>query len=316
MSPAKEASGALRGPADRAVGLQGGLQAVPEGRDDRSRRRADLLLAALPLPRAPVRRRRARRVRAAGADRRRGRTTLREAGAPASTVDSRHQARWTRPSRSAPPRSRALVIGVALSLNGASGAFGAVGRALNVVWRVEEGRGLVHRKLNDLAWTLVVLVLVNVTFVLIFLGGGLASDVAGKIGLGETAASIWRIVRWPAALAVGHGGLRRRLLRRAQRRGAAVPVDHARRRVRRPRRGSSRRPCSSSTSRTSRPYSATYGAFAGGGDPARLAVAHERGAALRRRAQRRRSTCAASPELPTRLRRPAAAGEGRPPSPS
>jgi membrane protein len=41
-----------------------------------------------------------------------------------------------------------------------------------------------------------------VTFVLIFLGGGLASDVLGQIGLGDTAATIWQILRWPAALLV------------------------------------------------------------------------------------------------------------------
>jgi membrane protein len=45
-----------------------------------------------------------------------------------------------------------------------------------------------------------VLVLVILTFVLIFLGGGLASDVLGWLGLGETAADVWRIARWPAAL--------------------------------------------------------------------------------------------------------------------
>jgi membrane protein len=125
--------------------------------------------------------------------------SLREAGAPASTVDSVTRALDSAQSQRSTALT-ALILSAALSLNGASGAFGAVGRALNIVWRVEEGRGLVHRKLNDLAWTLVVLALVLVTFVLIFLGGGLASDVAGKIGLGETAASIWRIVRWPAAI--------------------------------------------------------------------------------------------------------------------
>ena len=87
--------------------------------------------------------------------------------------------RWTPRSRSKSTAITALVIGLALSLNGASGAFGAVGRALNRVWRVDEGRGFVRRKANDLLWTLVVLVLVIVTFVLIFLGGGLASDVLG-----------------------------------------------------------------------------------------------------------------------------------------
>jgi membrane protein len=96
----------------------------------------------------------------------------------------------------------ALVIGLATSLNGASGAFAAAGRALNKIFRVEEGRGFVRRKLLDLLWTLIVAALALVTFVAIFLGGGLASDVLGKIGLGGTAATIWLYVRWPGALLV------------------------------------------------------------------------------------------------------------------
>jgi membrane protein len=94
------------------------------------------------------------------------------------------------------------VIGLATALYGASGAFGAVGRALNHIWRVEEGRGFVKHKLQDLVWTLVVVALVLVTFVLIFLGGSLAGDVLGLIGLGDTAASVWRVARWPGALLV------------------------------------------------------------------------------------------------------------------
>jgi membrane protein len=95
----------------------------------------------------------------------------------------------------------ALIIGLAISLNGASGAFGAAGRALNKIFRVEEGRGFVKHKLNDLLWMLVLVALVLITFVLVFLGGALAGDVLGLIGLGDNVAAIWRIVRWPAALA-------------------------------------------------------------------------------------------------------------------
>lgn len=94
-----------------------------------------------------------------------------------------------------------LAFGLATALYGASGAFGATGRALNHIWRVEEGRGFVRKKAADMLWTLVVLALVIVTFVLIFLGGGLAEDVLGLVGLGETAAGIWKVARWPAALA-------------------------------------------------------------------------------------------------------------------
>jgi membrane protein len=125
---------------------------------------------------------------------------LKSAGAPEDTVNTVTSALDSAQSQKGTAIT-ALVLGLALSLNGASGAFGAVGRALNRVWRVDEGRGLVRRKLHDLRWTLVVLALVLVTFVLIFVGGGLASDVLGWFGLGETAADVWRIARWPAALA-------------------------------------------------------------------------------------------------------------------
>jgi membrane protein len=124
---------------------------------------------------------------------------LKEAGAPPDTVNAVTAALDSAQSQRSTAIT-ALVLGLALSLNSASGAFGAAGRALNRAWRVDEGRGFVRRKANDLLWTLLVLVLVLITFVLVFLGGGLASDVLGLLGLGETAADVWRFARWPAAL--------------------------------------------------------------------------------------------------------------------
>ncbi|MEA2382927.1 MAG: rane protein [Solirubrobacteraceae bacterium] len=94
----------------------------------------------------------------------------------------------------------ALVISIVLALNGASGAFAAAGRALNVVYGVEEDRGFVRRKLTDTACTLVVIFLFAVVLVALFLGGRIANDLLGKIGLGSTAKAIWSIVRWPVAL--------------------------------------------------------------------------------------------------------------------
>ena len=125
---------------------------------------------------------------------------LKDAGAPPETVDAVTSALDSAQSQRSTAIT-ALVLGLALSLYSASGAFGAVGRALNQVWRVDEGRGFVRRKANDLLWTLAVLALVLVTFVLIFLGGGLASDVLGLLGLGESVADVWRFARWPAAVA-------------------------------------------------------------------------------------------------------------------
>ncbi|MDQ3630255.1 MAG: YihY/virulence factor BrkB family protein [Actinomycetota bacterium] len=94
----------------------------------------------------------------------------------------------------------ALGASLLLGLNGASGAFGAAGRALNVVHAVDEDRGFVRRKLSDVAATLVVILLFAVVLVALFLGGGIADDLFGVVGLGSTAATVWSVARWPVAL--------------------------------------------------------------------------------------------------------------------
>jgi membrane protein len=124
---------------------------------------------------------------------------LLKAGAPRATVDAVTKALESAQSQRSTAFT-ALIVAMGTSLYGASGAFGAVGRALNVVWRVEEGRNFVRRKAHDLLWTAILLVLVLVTFVLIFVGGSVAQDLLGTIGFGDVAADVWLIARWPAAL--------------------------------------------------------------------------------------------------------------------
>jgi membrane protein len=48
----------------------------------------------------------------------------------------------------------------------------------------------------------VLAVLVIPTVIMVFVGGGFADDLFGFIGLGDTAAKVWSIARWPAALLV------------------------------------------------------------------------------------------------------------------
>jgi membrane protein len=124
---------------------------------------------------------------------------LKDVGAPTETVDA-VTAALESAQRERGTALGALVIGLATTLYGATGAFGSAGAALNRIWRVEEGRGFVKHKLNNLLWTLVLLLLINVTFVLVFLGGELAADVLALIGLGDNVATVWGYVRWPAAL--------------------------------------------------------------------------------------------------------------------
>jgi membrane protein len=96
----------------------------------------------------------------------------------------------------------ALAISVAVAFYGTTGVLEAARRALNVVFEIESGRSFLRRKLVDVASTVVLLALALVTGILVFVGGGFADDLLGFIGLGPTAAKVWSIARWPAALLV------------------------------------------------------------------------------------------------------------------
>ena len=96
----------------------------------------------------------------------------------------------------------ALAIGLVIALYGTTGVLEAARRALNVAFEVENGRSFLQRKATDVASSFVLGALVLATLVLIFVGGRLARDVFDLVGLGSTAASIWGVARWPAALAV------------------------------------------------------------------------------------------------------------------
>lgn len=95
----------------------------------------------------------------------------------------------------------ALAFSILLGLNGASGAYAAAGRAMNMIHGVQDERSFARRKLENVGMTLVVLALILVVIVAVFLGGGIVNDIAGGLGLGHTAATVWGIVRWPLAVA-------------------------------------------------------------------------------------------------------------------
>jgi membrane protein len=96
-----------------------------------------------------------------------------------------------------------FVVSVPLALYGTTGALEAARRALNVVFELDgAGRGFLRRKAIDVASTLVLMALVLASLVMAFVGGSFAEDLLGFIGLGETGARIWSVIRWPGALAV------------------------------------------------------------------------------------------------------------------
>jgi membrane protein len=89
----------------------------------------------------------------------------------------------------------ALVLAVAVALYGATGYLEAARRALNVVFETHHGRSFLRRKLTDIASTVVLLALVLATLVLMFAGATAVEDV-----LGNGAADVYRVARWPGAI--------------------------------------------------------------------------------------------------------------------
>ncbi len=121
--------------------------------------------------------------------------------APASTIDT-IDASLRSALQSKGTAATALAVGLVTTLYGTTGALEAARRALNVVYETDEGRGFVRRKATDVGSTFLLGALILVTLILMFVGGGLAEDVFGFLDLGSTAALVWKILRWPAALAV------------------------------------------------------------------------------------------------------------------
>jgi membrane protein len=90
----------------------------------------------------------------------------------------------------------ALAVAVVTALYGATGYLEAARRALNVVFEARQGRSFLRRKATDVVSSVVLMTLVVATLVLMFAGGGLVRDL-----LGDTAAGIWGVARWPLAVA-------------------------------------------------------------------------------------------------------------------
>jgi membrane protein len=121
-------------------------------------------------------------------------------GAPAEVTDALETLLTKTVTAAGGAVSGALVLGTAVALYGASGAFGGAGRALNHVYGVEETRSFAMHKLADVGYTIIVILLALVALVSIFLGGNLAADLFGTIGLGDSAARAWHVARWAVAI--------------------------------------------------------------------------------------------------------------------
>lgn len=96
----------------------------------------------------------------------------------------------------------ALVFGVLAALWSASGYVTAFSRAMNRVYEVDEGRGLVKLRGTMLAVTVVSVVGAALVAAMLVLSGPVAEAIGGAIGLSEAFVTVWNIAKWPVLIVI------------------------------------------------------------------------------------------------------------------
>jgi len=96
----------------------------------------------------------------------------------------------------------ALILGLLGALWSASGYIGAFGRAMNRVYEIDEGRPFYKLRPTMLLVTLVAVVLAALVGIGLVVSGPVAEAIGSAVGLGDTAVTVWNIVKWPVILAV------------------------------------------------------------------------------------------------------------------
>ncbi len=96
----------------------------------------------------------------------------------------------------------ALVLGLAVALWSASGYVGAFTRASNIIYETPEGRPFWKLRPLQIAVTLAMILMMALLALGLVLTGPVVEAVAGPIGLGDTAVTVWNVAKWPAMVAI------------------------------------------------------------------------------------------------------------------
>lgn len=92
------------------------------------------------------------------------------------------------------------IVGLLIALWSASGYIAAFMRASNAIYDVGEGRPIWKTLPTRVVVTVVVVIMLVVSAAIVVLSGDIATQVGEAIGLGDTAVTIWNIVKWPVLL--------------------------------------------------------------------------------------------------------------------
>ena len=123
----------------------------------------------------------------------------RELGSSRAVADALRSAAETAQDASAPTAGAAGIAGLMTLVYGASRAFTALGRAVDAIGRQTRQPRSLLRRLQDIGWTLVLLVMCIVMLVLVSVSGAVLEDVLERIGIGDSMVVVWTILRWPIA---------------------------------------------------------------------------------------------------------------------
>jgi membrane protein len=95
-----------------------------------------------------------------------------------------------------------LGVGLLVALWSASGYIGAFTRACNAIYEVKEGRPFWKLRPLQVAITLVGVLLISLVLIAVVVSGPVANAVGSALGVGDTAVTVWGIVKWPVMLVV------------------------------------------------------------------------------------------------------------------
>ena len=123
------------------------------------------------------------------------------AGAGASSV-----AGFLRPTLEQLSQSQGAGVALSAGLLGglwsASASVGAVGRSMNRMYEVDEGRPVWKRRPFQLAVTCLLIILAAVAMLALIVSGPLVESIGSALGLGSAAILAWRVLKWPLLVVV------------------------------------------------------------------------------------------------------------------